>query len=962
MAKHKAGKSTILGVNKTWQSNSLLQQKHFYRIIVFVFSFLLFSNSIFNDYNLDDELVTRNHHLTSKGLSGIPEIFSSPYYEDNMGYAYEYRPVVLSSFAVEHQIFGDNAQVSHFINVLLYSLTCVLLYIVLSMLLRVYPNQIAFAIALLFAAHTSHTEVVCSIKNRDEVLGLFFSLSAMFCILKSILKSKYKALTTVPIFYSLALMSKATIVSFSIIIPLAVIVFTEVSVGQILLISSLLVIPNYFFLPFSNGSQRLLIQLILLISSFLVYCLKNYAVSLAFFRKGLHNIQAQIFEKHLDNSPLSVSNNKPSSSFFSFLNQIIPGKEVLSLPPILLTVPLGLTYLTLINNSFFTWATIPMLLLVLLAWKGRKNVKWWASSVIILTLAFAFITLVYSGIIEGNNEYEKLLLTTNGNILLCALSPFLVYHVFSGKRDLFIPSAIALLAFESVDLYRYQNFESFGPIVILLLAFHPYTRFILLAWTFIQLANKFGAYNLSHLSDLLEVMLLGLIVYFKDTEKGGKYLSLWLCLIIVALLHISEINSNHKIRINNPITTTQAVMNKVNPQIISKQDRPLHFTEQCVTGADPVSIRTATSMVILLHYFKKVIIPYPLSYYYGYKFIEPVRLTETIPLFSSVVYLILILGGAYLLYKDKLTGIGVIIYLLSIIVFSDFIQYIPGMVADRYLLIPSLGWSIVVVGILRKFSGVTDNAKNVSWSSIGPMAKYPFLAILLLYSTLTFSRNFDWKDDLTLFRHDIDYVNESAQAHNLLALHLMQHFEKENSSGTKVALANEAIAHFKKAQEIYPSFFNVAYDIGRVYSAINQPDSAIMAYEYALSLNKDLPDIYLRLGDLYFSKNNFDKAAQHLKEYIKKSPSDINGYNRLSYTYYLLKQYDESIATNKRAISTLPGFVEPYINIAHVFSDLKQRDSSMFYLREGEKKFPSNPQIIQAIEVLQKNVSPSSNR
>ena len=136
----------------------------------------------------------------------------------------------------------------------------------------------------------------------------------------------------------------------------------------------------------------------------------------------------------------------------------------------------------------------------------------------------------------------------------------------------------------------------------------------------------------------------------------------------------------------------------------------------------------------------------------------------------------------------------------------------------------------------------------------------------------------------------------------------------------------------------------------------------IVAFEYALSLNKDLPDIYLRLGDLYFSKNNFDKAAQHLKEYIKMSPLDINGYNRLSYTYYLLKQYDESIATNKKAISTLPGFVEPYINIAHVFSDLKQRDSSMLYLREGEKKFPSNPQIIQAIEVLQKNVSPSSNK
>ncbi len=64
---------------------------------------------------MDDELVTKNHRLTSKGIAAIPEIFASPYYQDDAGYSYEYRPVVLASFAIEHDIFGENPQWSHFL-------------------------------------------------------------------------------------------------------------------------------------------------------------------------------------------------------------------------------------------------------------------------------------------------------------------------------------------------------------------------------------------------------------------------------------------------------------------------------------------------------------------------------------------------------------------------------------------------------------------------------------------------------------------------------------------------------------------------------------------------------------------------------------------------------------------------------------------------------------------------------
>ena len=153
--------------------------RRFFPLIVFGFSTLIYFNSILNNYSMDDELVTQNHRLTSKGISAIPEIFRSPYYEDRAGYKYEYRPLVLVTFAIEHSIFGDNPHVSHFINVLLYGLLCLVLFNLLKLLFASYDVTFALLVTLVFAAHPTHTEVVASIKNRDEILALLFGLFSL---------------------------------------------------------------------------------------------------------------------------------------------------------------------------------------------------------------------------------------------------------------------------------------------------------------------------------------------------------------------------------------------------------------------------------------------------------------------------------------------------------------------------------------------------------------------------------------------------------------------------------------------------------------------------------------------------------------------------------------------------------------------------------------------------------------
>jgi protein O-mannosyl-transferase len=145
----------------------------------------------------------------------------------------------LATFAVEFEFFGLNSHISHFINVLLYSLTCLLIFIILSKLLEKYPKQkwyntIPFLATILFIAHPVHTEVVANIKSRDEILSLLFSLLTLWVLWKYLDSGNIKFMILCAVLYSLALISKETSLVFILIIPLTFYFFTNIPLKKIL--------------------------------------------------------------------------------------------------------------------------------------------------------------------------------------------------------------------------------------------------------------------------------------------------------------------------------------------------------------------------------------------------------------------------------------------------------------------------------------------------------------------------------------------------------------------------------------------------------------------------------------------------------------------------------------------------------------------------------------------------------
>lgn len=197
-------------------------------ILLALFAFIIYANTLGHGFVLDDDLVCRLNPSVQQGLSGISDIFSSSWYEAFSGEKDRYyRPMMVASFAIEHQWFGFNPFVFHLNNVLLFGICIFLMYYLLRKLIPTQHKSIIIVACLLYAAHPIHTEVVANIKGRDELFA-FLGLLGMLLSSMHYNKTKNKAYLLLSLCsFLFALLSKESSIAFLGLIPITQYFFTS---------------------------------------------------------------------------------------------------------------------------------------------------------------------------------------------------------------------------------------------------------------------------------------------------------------------------------------------------------------------------------------------------------------------------------------------------------------------------------------------------------------------------------------------------------------------------------------------------------------------------------------------------------------------------------------------------------------------------------------------------------------
>ncbi len=205
---------------------------------IFVLGVLLYANTFEHSYTLDDKIAITDNTITQKGFDGIGELLTTGYFEGffnretKLVSGGRYRPLSLVTFAMEYDVWGEAPGPSHMINALLYGLTGIMLFWVF---LRITPItdskkwyfSVPVIATLLFVTHPIHTEVVASIKGRDEMLSLVFALGTLLATFRYIDSGKIIWPLIAWFSFFLAMMAKESAITFVVLVPLTVYWFTQ---------------------------------------------------------------------------------------------------------------------------------------------------------------------------------------------------------------------------------------------------------------------------------------------------------------------------------------------------------------------------------------------------------------------------------------------------------------------------------------------------------------------------------------------------------------------------------------------------------------------------------------------------------------------------------------------------------------------------------------------------------------
>lgn len=223
---------------KTLTQNNTRSAIWLQALAIFAVAFALYANTMFNEYAVDDTIVITKNTLTKQGFAGIPQIMTTDAFYGFFGEDYKfvaggrYRPLSIVTFAMEYEFFGENPTVSHFNNIILYGITCVLILLLLAELMKQtklsqFTLTIPFIAALIFTAHPIHTEVVANIKGRDEIMGMLGAVLTLYLLVLYVKKEHIGYLIGGLAAWVMALFSKENAITFFAIVPLTFYFFTK---------------------------------------------------------------------------------------------------------------------------------------------------------------------------------------------------------------------------------------------------------------------------------------------------------------------------------------------------------------------------------------------------------------------------------------------------------------------------------------------------------------------------------------------------------------------------------------------------------------------------------------------------------------------------------------------------------------------------------------------------------------
>lgn len=252
---------------------------------------------------------------------------------------------------------------------------------------------------------------------------------------------------------------------------------------------------------------------------------------------------------------------------------------------------------------------------------------------------------------------------------------------------------------------------------------------------------------------------------------------------------------------------------------------------------------------------------------------------------SLFLILILILPAIYFLIKKNHFALLYIFFLLWFLaglgMHLHIIFPLDLTVSDRWFYFP-------MVGLLGMFGVLIEQIK-IKDLLFKKILTFLLIIIIISLAVRTISRNFDWKDGLTLYSKDIG-ISKNA-------------FDLENNLGVELYRAgrfDEAEVHFEKSTKLAPLWWTNWNNLGAIFERKNDLTGAKKYYQKAVD-NGQYYLAYENLAKIYLKVESPEKTSSFTIESLKILPNNPNLWFVLALSEYKSGNKEKALEAAKNA-------------------------------------------------------------
>ncbi|MEI6817851.1 MAG: tetratricopeptide repeat protein, partial [Bacteroidota bacterium] len=230
--------------------------------------------------------------------------------------------------------------------------------------------------------------------------------------------------------------------------------------------------------------------------------------------------------------------------------------------------------------------------------------------------------------------------------------------------------------------------------------------------------------------------------------------------------------------------------------------------------------------------------------------------------------------------------------------------------------------------------------------------------VIASFSFKTLARSKDWKDNITLFRHDVKVIDKSARAHyNYGTALFVDIFPKEDNINQKAIILDSAVREYVQALNIFPAYPDAYRNLARCYDLRTEWNNEITTYEMLLKYDRK-PDttVFMNLGILYTKVKEFDKSLSYLDSVIKYNPKIAKAYKNKAFNYLNKKMPNEAIVESMKALELDPNYEKPLSYLGCAYMNLQQYPKAIEYLNKAIEIEPSDVENLKFLATVYSNM------